>query len=96
MVLEQTATDEAIHWAKSGTGYFAMERAVNDYIEAVGANMAIGNDTEALCLSREAAALRININVIHALDKSEEQRLYDALMKIAGDVPPRRSRGRHR
>ena len=42
MVLEQTATDEAIHWAKSGTGYFAMERTVNDYIEAVGANMAIG------------------------------------------------------
>jgi YesN/AraC family two-component response regulator len=32
----------------------------------------------------------------HAHDKSEEQRLHDALMKIAGEGPQRRICGRHR
>ena len=94
--LEQVATEAAIDWAKSHMGYSCMEKAVNDYIEAIGANKAIGNDSETIRLSREAAALRININAIHALNKSEEQRLNDALMKIAGDGVPRKSRGWHR
>ena len=91
--LEQIAADAAIKWAKTGMGYFAMEDAVNKYIDAIGANRAIGNDPEAIRLGREAAVLRIDIDSIHALSKSQEQKLYDALMKIAGDGVPRQRRG---
>ena len=91
--LEQIAADAAIKWAKIGMGYFAMEDAVNKYIDATGANRAIGNDPEAIRLGREAAVLRIDIDSIHALSKSQEQKLYDALMKIAGDGVPRQRRG---
>ena len=59
--LEQIAADAAIKWAKTGMGYFAMEDAVNKYIDATGANRTIGNDPEAIRLGREAAALRIDI-----------------------------------
>ena len=88
-VLEQIAADAAIKWAKTGIGYFSMEDAVNKYIDAIGANRAIGNDPEAIRLGREAAALRIDIESIHALTKDQEQRLNDALMKIARDGVPR-------
>ena len=87
--LEQIAADAAIKWAKTGMGYFAMEDAVNKYIDATGANRAIGNDPEAIRLGREAAALRIDIESIHALTHDQEQRLNDALMKIARDGVPR-------
>ena len=93
--LEQKATDAAIRWAQSGFGYFTMERSVNGYIEALGANRAIGDDTEAIRLGREAAALHINICVIHALNKSEELQLHEALIKIANDLPCQ-SRGMRR
>ena len=87
--LEQIAADAAIKWAKTGMGYFAMEDAVNKYIDATGANRAIGNDPEAIRLGREAAAMRIDIESIHALTKDQEQRLNDALMKIVRDGVPR-------
>ena len=90
--LEQISADAAIKWAKTGIGYFAMEDAVNKYIDATGANRAIGNDPEAIRLGREAAALRIDIESIHALTKDQEQRLNDALMKIARDGVPRQRR----
>ena len=93
--MEQKATDAAIRWVQSGFGYFTMERSVNDYIEALGANRAMGNDTEAIRLGREAAALRINICAIHALNKSEEKQLHETLIKIANDLPSQ-SRGMHR
>ena len=90
--LEQIAADAAIKWAKTGMGYFAMEDAANKYIDATGANRAIGNDPEAIRLGREAAAMRIDIESIHALTKDQEQRLNDALMKIARDGVPRQRR----
>ena len=91
--LVQNAANAAIKWAKTGVGYLAMEDAVNKYIDATGANRAIGNDPEAIRLSRKSAALRINIDSIHALSKDQEQRLHDALMKIAEDGVPRQRRG---
>ena len=87
--LEQDAANAAIKWAKTGVGYLTMEDAVNKYIDAIGANRAIGNDPEAIRLGREAAALRIDIESIHALTKDQEQRLNDALMKIVRDGVPR-------
>ena len=95
--LEQSATSAAIAWAKSGIGYTAMQRTVNDYIEATGANRAINNDAEAILHGRRAAATRINICAIHALTKPQEERLHDALMQIAADgVTNKRSGGLHR
>ena len=91
--LEQIAADAAIKWAKTGIGYFAMEDAVNKYIDAVGADRAIGNDPEAIRPDREATALRIDIESIHALTKDQEQRLNDALMRIARDGIPRPRHG---
>ena len=85
--LGRNAADAAIRWAKTGTGYHTMQDAVNKYIDAMGANYAIGNDHEAIRLGREAAALRIDIESIHALTKEQEQRLHDALMKIANGPP---------
>ena len=94
--LEQNAASAAIKWVKTGIGYLTMEDAVNKYIEAIGANRAIGNDPEAIRLSRRSAALRIDIDSIHALSKDQEQRLHDTLMKIAEDGVPRPSRRWHR
>lgn len=87
--LKRNAANAAIRWAKTGTGYNTMEDAVNKYIEATGANRAIGNDAEAIRLGREAAALRIDIESIHALTKDQEQRLHDTLMKIVENGVPR-------
>lgn len=94
--LEQNAASAAIKWAKTGIGYLTMEDAVNKYIDAIGANRAIGNDPEAIRLSRRSAALRIDIDSIHALSKDQEQRLHDTLMKIAEDGVPRPGRRWHR
>ena len=91
--LERTATAAAIHWAKTRIGYLTMEDAVNKYLDAVGVNRAIGNDTEAIRLGRRSAALRIDINCIHALSHDQEHRLHEALMKIAEGGVPRLRRG---
>ena len=92
-ILENNAANAAIRWAKTGVGYFTMEDAVNKYIDAVGVNRAIGNNTEAIRLGRRAAALRIDINCIHALSHDQEHRLHEALMNIAEDGVPRLRRG---
>jgi len=42
---------------------------------------------------REAAALAINIDAIHLLNKAEEQKLNEELISIANDLPQTRSRG---
>ena len=91
--LKNEAIRAAIRWAKTGVGYFRMEDAVNKYIEAIGANRAIGNDPEAIRLGRKAAALRIDIESIHALTKDQEQRLHDTLMTTVEDGVPRQRRG---
>lgn len=94
--LEQNATNAAIAWAKSGVGYENMKDIVNDYIEATGANRAIGNDAEAILNGRRAAVTRIDVCAIHALTKPEEKHLHDALIQIATDGVERRSYRRHR
>jgi len=95
--LEHSATTAAIAWAKSGIGYTAMQRTVNDYIEATGANRAVNDDKEAILHGRRAAATRINICAIHALTEPQEERLHDALMQIAADgVTSKRTGGLHR
>ena len=94
--LRQEAADAAVRWAKTGNGFSEMEAAVNLYAEVMGSNRAIGNDPEAIRLSREVAALQVNIDCIHALTKDQEQRLHDTLMRIAEDGVPRLRRGLRR
>ena len=94
--LKESAVYSAAHWAKTGFGYFTMRDKVNAYIDATGANKAIDDDQEAIRYGREAAALAINIDAIHLLNKSEEQKLNEVLISIADDLPETRSRGFHR
>lgn len=94
--LKESAVYSAADWAKTGLGYFTMRDKVNAYIDATGANKAIDDDQEAIRYGREAAALTINIDAIHLLNKLEEQKLNEALISIADDLPETRSRGFHR
>lgn len=94
--LKESAVYSAANWAKTGLGYFTMRDKVNAYIEATGVNKAIDDDQEAIRYGREAAVLAINIDAIHLLNKSEEQKLNEALVSIADDLPETRSRGFHR
>lgn len=94
--LKESAVSSSVHWAKTGFGYFTMRDKVNDYIGATGANRAISDDQAAIRYGREAAALAINIGAIHLLNKAEEQKLNEELMRIADDLPQTRSRGFHR
>ena len=94
--LKESAVYSAANWAKTGLGYFTMRDKVNAYIDAIGANKAIDDDQEAIRYGREAAVLAINIDAIHLLNKYEEQKLNEALISIADDLPETRSRGFHR
>ena len=91
--LKESAISTSVNWAKTGFGYFTMREKVNDYMEAIGANRAISDDQEAIRYGREVS---INIGAIHLLNKAEEQKLNEELMRIADDLPQTRSRGFHR
>ena len=90
--LENNATAAAINWAKTGLGFDKMKSGLNEYIEAIGANQAIGMDKEAIKYGRRAGAGRIGINSIHALTRQQEQTLHDKLMEIADELPELRRR----
>lgn len=94
--LKESAVSSSVHWVKTGFGYFTMRDKVNDYLEATGVNRAISDDQEAIRYGREAAALSINIDAIHLLNKAEEQKLNEELMRIADDLPQTQSRGFNR
>ena len=94
--LEQYAVHLAVRWAKTGIAYNSMVSAVNDYMEAIGANRAIDDNPEVIRLGREIAALRIDVGSIYALTKEQEQRLHDTLLKIAADGVPQQRRGMRR
>lgn len=94
--LENNAVNASICWIKNGTGYFTMERTVNEYLDAIGANKAPGNNPELIAGRRTLAVQRIAIKSIHALDNSELQRLDVRLKEIANDLPTNRSASIHR
>lgn len=93
---EAEAVRYAVHWAKTGLGYFTMEEKVNDYIAATGANSSIGGDEAAILHGRRAATLRINIMSISELSKAEEQKLHDRLIEIAEEGAMQQRNGMHR
>ena len=94
--LENNAVNASICWIKNDTGYFTMERTVNEYLDAIGANTAPVNDPELIAGRRALAVQRLTIKSIHALDSSELQHLDVRLKEIALDLPTNRNQSIHR
>ena len=90
----EQAVKLSVLWAKTGLRELSMRDAVNDYIEATGAN--IDNNEQAILYGRRAVALRVSIEAINSLNKDELQRLDRKLMEIVCEDMPRQQHGLHR
>lgn len=93
---KEQAVKLSVFWAKTGLRELSMRDAVNDYIEATGANDAIDNEEQAILHGRRAVALRVSIEAINSLNKDELQRLDRKLMEIVSEDMPRQQHGLHR
>ena len=83
----KVAADALIYWAKTGMRQFTMRDAVNDYLEASGANRpSIGGEGTILA-HRKIAANRMAIDCIYALSKEELSKVDRELEDIVWDVP---------
>ncbi len=94
--MKEEAVSHAIHWAKTGQGYFTMEEKVNEYIAATGANSAINNNEVSIRAGRMSVALGIDIQCIRSLTKAQEQNLYNTLVEIVENGVPQQRSGLHR
>ena len=86
----KAAVDALIYWAKTGMRQFTMRDAVNDYLEASGANRpSIGGEetTEAILARRKIAANRLAIDCLYALSKDELSKVDRELEDIVENVP---------
>ena len=68
---------------------FTMRDAVNDYLEASGANRPSIGGEETILAHRKIAANRLAIDCIYALSKEELSKVDRELEDIVGDVPRR-------
>ena len=75
------------HWAKTGMREFTMRDAVNDYLEASGANRPSIGGEETILAHRKIAANRLTIDCIYALSKEELTKVDRELEGIVGDLP---------
>lgn len=82
----KTAVNALVHWAKTGWGQFTMRDAVNDYLEASGANRPSIGGKEAIFARRKIAANRLAIDCIYALSKEEMSKVDMELEEIVDDV----------
>ena len=83
----KAAADALIYWAKTGMRQFTMRDAVNDYLEASGANRPSIGGEETILSHRKIAANRLAIDCIYALSKEELSKVDSKLEKIVNDVP---------
>ena len=83
----KATADALIHWAKTGIRQFAMREAVNDYLEASGANRPSIGGTEAILARRKIAANRLAIDCLYALSKDELYKVDRELEDIVENVP---------
>ena len=66
---------------------FTMRDAVNDYLEASGANRPSIGGEETILAHRKIAANRLAIDCIYALSKEELSKVDRVLEVIVGDLP---------
>ena len=83
----KAAADALIYWAKTGMRQFTMRDAVNDYLEACGANRPSIGGEETILAHRKIAANRLAIDCIYALTRSELSKIDRELEAIANDIP---------
>ena len=85
----EAAAEALIHWAKTGWQQFTMRDAVNNYLEASGANRPSIGGEETILAHRKIAANRLAIDCIYALSKEELSKADRELEDIVGDLPRR-------
>ena len=83
----KAAADALIYWAKTGMRQFTMRDAVNDYLEASGANRPSIGGEETILSHRKIAANRLAIDCIYALSKEELSKMDRELEGIVEDLP---------
>lgn len=83
----EAAAEALIHWAKTGWQQFTMRDAVNNYLEASGANRPSIGGEEAILARRKIAANRLAIDCIYALSKEELSKVDRELEGIVNDLP---------
>ena len=83
----EAAAEALIHWAKTGWQQFTMRDAVNNYLEACGANRPSIGGEETILAHRKIAANRLAIDCIYALSKEELSKVDRELDEIVGDMP---------
>ena len=83
----KAAVDALIYWAKTGMRQFTMRDAVNDYLEASGANRPSIGGEETILAHRKIAANRLAIDCIYALSKEELSKVDRELEWIVEDLP---------
>ena len=81
----KAAADALIYWAKTGMREFTMRDAVNDYLEASGANRPSTGGEETILAHRKIAANRLAIDCIYALSKEELSNVDKELVGIVSD-----------
>ena len=89
---KKAAIDALIYWAKTGMREFTMRDAVNDYLEASGANRPSIGGEETILAHRKIAANRLEIDCSYALSKEELSKVDKELERIVSNVP-RQGRG---
>lgn len=82
----KAAADALIYWAKTGMRQYTMRDAVNNYLEASGANRPSIGGEETILAHRKIAANRLAIDGIYALSKEELIKVDKELEDIVGDV----------
>lgn len=91
----KTAVDALIYWAKTGMRQFTMRDAVNDYLEASGANRPSIGGEETILAHRKIAANQLAIDCIYALSKEELSKVDRELEVISDDIPKKSRVIRH-
>ena len=81
----KAAADALICWSKTGMKHSTMRDAVNDYLEASGANRPSIGGEETILAHRKIAANRLAIDCVYALSKEELSKVDKELDAIAAD-----------
>lgn len=91
---QELAVELAVHWAKTGLRQFSMRDAVNDYMEEVGANQAMTD--ESIIDRIRICAQQLTIKSIAFLCKDELHKVEQELKRIAEDDAPKQQLGMRR